>query len=58
MKPAGSLQKLVALDCEMIYTTAGLELAQVTVLDVNGQILLAEYVKPSHGILDYNTRSV
>ena len=37
---------IVALDCEMIYTTAGMSLARVTVLSGSGSVLLDEHVRP------------
>ncbi|TNY24706.1 Rexo1 protein [Rhodotorula diobovata] len=49
---------IVALDCEMIYTTAGMSLARVTVVSATGSTLLDEHVRPPPGvaILDLNTR--
>ncbi|KPV74849.1 uncharacterized protein RHOBADRAFT_36786 [Rhodotorula graminis WP1] len=49
---------IVALDCEMIYTTAGMSLARVTVVSATGSTLLDEHVRPPHGVavLDLNTR--
>ncbi|BGP55642.1 RNA exonuclease 3 [Rhodotorula sphaerocarpa] len=49
---------IVALDCELIYTTAGMSLARVTVLSGSGAVLLDEHVRPPAGvaILDLNTR--
>lgn len=48
----------VALDCELVYTTAGMSLARVTVLSGSGSVLLDEHVRPPTGvaILDLNTR--
>ncbi|GAA5893502.1 hypothetical protein JCM8208_000817 [Rhodotorula glutinis] len=49
---------IVALDCEMIYTTAGMSLARVTVVSATGSTLLDEHVRPQHGVavVDLNTR--
>lgn len=45
-----------ALDCEMCYTTVGLELARVSVIDMSLEPVYETLVQPSHTIVDYNTR--
>ena len=45
-----------ALDCEMIYTLFGLEVAKVTVVDIDGLIVYDTYVRPQSMVVDYNTR--
>jgi len=49
---------VVALDCEMIYTTQGMSCARVTVVDGRGDEVLDELVRLDEGVktLDYNTR--
>ncbi|GAA5875693.1 hypothetical protein JCM3774_002583 [Rhodotorula dairenensis] len=49
---------IVALDCELVYTTAGMSLARVTVLSGSGSVLLDEHVRPPTGVavVDLNTR--
>lgn len=49
-------QNLVALDCEMGYTTAGMELIRLTAVDQNMKVLLDELVIPSNMIIDLNTQ--
>lgn len=55
--PAAAVD-MVALDCELVYTTAGMSLARVTVLSGSGSVLLDEHVRPPAGvaIVDLNTR--
>ncbi|CAG9786722.1 unnamed protein product [Diatraea saccharalis] len=45
-----------ALDAEMCYTTAGLELASIVFIAIDGHIVYKEYVKPTSPVVDYNTR--
>ena len=51
-----SSRNIFALDCEMCYTTMGLELARVSVVDLNCKTIYESLVKPEAQILDYNTR--
>lgn len=45
-----------ALDCEMCYTTHGLDLTRVTVIDSSCKVIYESLVKPLYPIIDYNTR--
>jgi len=46
---------IIALDCEMVRTQQGLELARVSIVDADSKIIYDKYVKPSSQILDYLT---
>jgi RNA exonuclease 1 len=45
-----------AVDCEMVYTTAGLELARVSLVGDDGESKYETLVLPDNPVLDYNTR--
>jgi RNA exonuclease 1 len=47
---------IVALDCELVYTTAGLSLARLTVVDDRGNAVLDEFVRPEGTVLDLVTQ--
>ena len=51
-----SKEKVFAMDCEMCYTTRGIELTRVTVIDDTGDTVYETFVKPDNKILDFNTR--
>lgn len=44
------------MDCEMVQTESGLELARVSIVDYDFKVILDVLVKPKNKILDYNTR--
>lgn len=46
---------IYAIDCEMVYTQHGMEVAKVTVVGVRGSIVYESYIKPTEKIWDYNT---
>ena len=41
---------VVALDCEMIYTTAGMAVARVSVVDATGKEIFDEFVRLDDGV--------
>lgn len=45
-----------SLDCEMCYTTHGLDLTRVTVINSSCKVIYETLVRPLHPIIDYNTR--
>ncbi|XP_051558841.1 RNA exonuclease 1 homolog [Myxocyprinus asiaticus] len=45
-----------AVDTQMCYTTQGLELARVTVVNSSLQVIFDTFVKPDNDVIDYNTR--
>uniref|UniRef100_A0A2A4JST1 Exonuclease domain-containing protein n=1 Tax=Heliothis virescens TaxID=7102 RepID=A0A2A4JST1_HELVI len=47
---------IYALDCEMCYTTHGLDLTRVTVINSNCKVVYETLIRPLHPIIDYNTR--
>lgn len=44
-----------AVDCEMVFTNAGRELARVTVVDFTEAIVYDKLVSPTNYVYDYNT---
>ena len=54
-QPMARPGKVFALDCEMVYTDRGKEVAMVTLLDFAGETCFESLVKPSARIKDYNT---
>ncbi|KAG7096859.1 hypothetical protein E1B28_004267 [Marasmius oreades] len=53
-----SILDVAALDCEMVYTTGGMRVARVSVVDGAGTQVFDELVRMDEGveILDFNTR--
>ncbi|XP_069818627.1 RNA exonuclease 1 homolog isoform X2 [Dendropsophus ebraccatus] len=54
-KPEGN-PGVFALDCEMCYTTKGLELTRVTVINAQLKVVYDTFVQPDNKVVDYNTR--
>ncbi|KZT36848.1 hypothetical protein SISSUDRAFT_1049379 [Sistotremastrum suecicum HHB10207 ss-3] len=55
---SASVLDVVALDCEMIYTTGGMRVARVSIVDGDGKEVFDELVRMDEGVsvLDFNTR--
>ncbi|KAI0984269.1 hypothetical protein GJ496_004891 [Pomphorhynchus laevis] len=47
---------IFALDCEMCYTTKGLEVAHISVIDHKLCVVYQSYIRPDNPIIDHNTR--
>ncbi|KAH8113273.1 ribonuclease H-like domain-containing protein [Phellopilus nigrolimitatus] len=49
---------VVALDCEMVYTTGGVRVARVSAVDGSGKEVFDELIKMDEGVhvIDFNTR--
>ncbi|OZJ02347.1 hypothetical protein BZG36_04387 [Bifiguratus adelaidae] len=47
---------IIALDCEMGYTTIGMELIRLSVIDMKEEAVLDTLVRPTHPVLDLNSR--
>ncbi|XP_047906029.1 exonuclease GOR-like isoform X2 [Anser cygnoides] len=54
--PSDRNHGIYALNCNMCYTTQGLELTRVTVVDDKLQVVYDTFVKPDSEVVDYNTR--
>lgn len=48
--------KVYALDCEFCQTKAGSQLARISVVDYDNNVVYDEYVKPEAEIIDYKTK--
>jgi RNA exonuclease 1 len=55
-KYAESSMAVVGLDCEMVMCVDGLQLARVTVVNKDFEVVYDEYIKPGSEITDYLTK--
>ena len=51
-----NIEKMVGLDCEMVCTKKGIELARVSIVSEAGECIYDELVKPSEQVTDYCTK--
>ncbi|KAF9995259.1 hypothetical protein BGZ65_009104 [Modicella reniformis] len=51
-----TLRNMIAMDCEMVITTAGSELARISLVDEENEIVYDELVMPDNPITDYLTQ--
>ncbi|KAG0252039.1 hypothetical protein DFQ27_008319 [Actinomortierella ambigua] len=49
-------KKILAMDCEMVRTTVGTELARVTIVDDKNETVYDELVMPENPVVDYLTQ--
>ena len=49
------IEKVFAIDCEMVHTTKGMEAAKVCVIDDNGNMIYESLIKPEKMVTNYNT---
>lgn len=49
-------KKVYAMDCEMVYSNWGPEVARVSVVDVLGELVMDVFVRPENTLIDCNTR--
>lgn len=47
---------IIAIDCEMIYTKSGPQVARLSVLDKSGNMILDQLFKPTEEVVDYKTK--
>ncbi|GAA97080.1 uncharacterized protein L969DRAFT_19946 [Mixia osmundae IAM 14324] len=45
---------ILAIDCEMVHSTAGFSLARVSIADGSGRLLLDEFIQPPGDVIDTN----
>lgn len=48
--------KILAMDCEMVRTQVGLELARITIINFEFETIYDEFVKPEHVVEDHLTK--
>lgn len=48
--------KVFAIDCEMSFTAIGMEVTNVSVVNLQGQLVYYSTIRPLSPIIDYNTR--
>jgi len=54
--PSNGYHGVYAIDCEMCYTTNGMEIARLSVVGIDGRPVYDSLIQPENPIIDYNTR--
>ncbi|TEB35651.1 Rexo1 protein [Coprinellus micaceus] len=56
--PSRKTLDVASMDCEMIYTTGGMRVARVSIVDGSGKEVFDEFIRMDDGVhvIDYNTR--
>jgi len=54
--PPNGYHGIYAIDCEMCYTTNGMEIARLSVVGIDGRPIYDSLIQPETPIIDYNTR--
>ncbi|KAI6238309.1 RNA exonuclease 1-like protein [Aphelenchoides fujianensis] len=49
-------KRVYALDCEMVYTTFGMSVARLSVVDINDELVLDIVIRPTEKVIDCNTK--
>lgn len=56
IRGTGTCEGVIAMDCEMVMTEFGLELARASMVNEEGEVLLDVLVRPDNLIVDYLTK--
>lgn len=54
--PKSLAESILAIDCEMVVSEAGFQLAKISIVDFNFNSIYDHYIKPTNVITDYNTK--
>nr|XP_050868020.1 uncharacterized protein LOC127072036 isoform X2 [Vespula vulgaris]XP_050868021.1 uncharacterized protein LOC127072036 isoform X2 [Vespula vulgaris] len=54
--PINGIYGIYGVDCEMVITKNGFELAKISMVNVHGLVVYDHFVKPMIEVIDYNTK--